>query len=284
MGCIEHPKRLTKFTTRIMNPAEQTLAENSHAVKIKTKCFYPPRIFTPEQKRRRKFTQKEWYKRKIITQDFKDRMRRNLTKWRSENPEQVKKTRRKWCQKNKIIRNQQSCIWRKNNPFSPQEKRRRINWNNEWALRNRSKVLGYKAAYNLRNPEKLAIYNHRRRAVLKSNSTPDQIKSADEKIRKMLSFEKTACAYCRGVFVTVSEMEIDHILALSRGGVHSATNILMACRRCNRSKHNKILFDEWTPPSLTYAHLYGLDRLDRNPASNGETIHLGIAAIATARW
>lgn len=48
------------------------------------------------------------------------------------------------------------------------------------------------------------------------------------------------CAYC---FETADKFEQDHIIPLSRGGQHILSNIVPACRRCNRSKHNK----SWKP-------------------------------------
>lgn len=37
---------------------------------------------------------------------------------------------------------------------------------------------------------------------------------------------------------------IDHLIALSRGGTDKATNIVISCRDCNESKHNKMTW-EW---------------------------------------
>lgn len=48
------------------------------------------------------------------------------------------------------------------------------------------------------------------------------------------------CVYC-GSF---DNIEIDHVLPISRGGVHSIGNLASACLRCNRSKGNKTVM-EW---------------------------------------
>ena len=42
-----------------------------------------------------------------------------------------------------------------------------------------------------------------------------------------------------------SHATIEHILPLSKGGTHTWDNVVLACRRCNISKHNKTS-DEWT--------------------------------------
>jgi len=50
------------------------------------------------------------------------------------------------------------------------------------------------------------------------------------------------CAYC-GTKPN-GQLDPDHVLALSRGGSNSATNLLPACRPCNRDKRDLTL-DEW---------------------------------------
>jgi len=49
------------------------------------------------------------------------------------------------------------------------------------------------------------------------------------------------CAYCgqRG-----KKLECDHIVPVSRGGSNDMANLTTACRKCNRSKRDKML-SEW---------------------------------------
>ncbi len=44
------------------------------------------------------------------------------------------------------------------------------------------------------------------------------------------------CAYCRRRF---TRLEQDHVTPLTRGGTHSAGNIVPACRSCNAAKGNR---------------------------------------------
>ena len=48
----------------------------------------------------------------------------------------------------------------------------------------------------------------------------------------------TACVYCG----FDGELEIEHIVPISRGGSHECSNIVLACRKCNASKHNYDVF------------------------------------------
>lgn len=36
-------------------------------------------------------------------------------------------------------------------------------------------------------------------------------------------------------------IEIDHVIPVSKGGKNIESNLVCACRRCNRKKHNKII-------------------------------------------
>ena len=44
------------------------------------------------------------------------------------------------------------------------------------------------------------------------------------------------CAYC-GCKITLKQMQVDHIVPLSRGGTDTTDNMYPACRSCNHYKH-----------------------------------------------
>ena len=71
--------------------------------------------------------------------------------------------------------------------------------------------------------------NHRRKA-LKLNAT---IGHVDEKAIYKLCGNR--CAYCG----STKNLSLDHIVALSKGGAHCESNLLVACRSCNSSKGTK---------------------------------------------
>jgi 5-methylcytosine-specific restriction endonuclease McrA len=50
-----------------------------------------------------------------------------------------------------------------------------------------------------------------------------------------------ACAYCG---VQPGRLTQDHVIPLSRGGIHSASNVVPACHRCNCSKQDSL---DWEP-------------------------------------
>lgn len=44
------------------------------------------------------------------------------------------------------------------------------------------------------------------------------------------------CAYCGEVFDKQRQPEIEHLIPLSRGGVHRVENVVPACGDCNKKK------------------------------------------------
>jgi hypothetical protein len=61
----------------------------------------------------------------------------------------------------------------------------------------------------------------------------------DEWVKILLEYNYK-CAYCGK---ESKNLEQDHVIPLSKGGLHTKENIVPACRSCNASKNNKILED-----------------------------------------
>lgn len=52
---------------------------------------------------------------------------------------------------------------------------------------------------------------------------------------------KYRCAYCK----SIKNLEIDHIIPLSRGGKEDEDNMQVLCKPCNRKKSNSVDFREF---------------------------------------
>jgi HNH endonuclease len=50
--------------------------------------------------------------------------------------------------------------------------------------------------------------------------------------------DRLVCAYCGGRFAE-SDLTVEHIVPVSRGGQHTWTNVVTACRSCNTRKGNR---------------------------------------------
>lgn len=65
--------------------------------------------------------------------------------------------------------------------------------------------------------------------------------SADGTVTRELCYELLRlkrCHYCQGA-TKRKDREIDHVVALANGGAHTACNLVMACKACNRAKRDK---------------------------------------------
>ncbi len=73
------------------------------------------------------------------------------------------------------------------------------------------------------------------RYAIKKNAFIEKVNPID-KYREQCG----VCYICNNKF-EFSQMELDHVVPLSRGGKHSNENTKMACSRCNRSKGAKLI-------------------------------------------
>lgn len=51
------------------------------------------------------------------------------------------------------------------------------------------------------------------------------------------------CCYCQ----RQRTLELEHIRPITKGGPHQMSNLSVACKSCNSSKGNRLLFKEWQP-------------------------------------
>ena len=76
-------------------------------------------------------------------------------------------------------------------------------------------------------------YNRKRRAIKKGATV---VVFTDDQLSQRMSVFNFNCAYCNGPFE-----HIDHVIPLSKGGLHCLSNLRPSCQSCNLSKHNKSL-------------------------------------------
>ena len=115
-----------------------------------------------------------------------------------------------------------------------------------YRLRNRARRAAYNATYRAANRERRAEYQ---RAWQKAN--PDKVRASalarwarrrdavnyvisDKDWRRLLA---GPCSFpgCIGL-----DIEVDHVIPLTRGGSHGVGNLQSLCRHHNRTKHNKL--------------------------------------------
>lgn len=112
----------------------------------------------------------------------------------------------------------------------------------KYYVEHREKKLAYKRAY-AQTPKGRAVKvasDHRRRAR-KTSSVPPGIHISGGIIQSLKSLGQT-CPICKRPYDTSSHRpSIDHILPLSRGGLHTPDNLATICLHCNLRKGARTL-------------------------------------------
>lgn len=112
-------------------------------------------------------------------------------------------------------------------------------------LENREKILDYQARYRAANKKKIAdrdrVYrqNHKLENTLSARARHAKRKGKVIK-EEITNWGKGICGICDGDLG--DKFEMDHILPISKGGEHKASNIQLAHRYCNRSKKDRVGF------------------------------------------
>lgn len=140
------------------------------------------------------------------------------------------KTRQWYFTRCKQCDAKKSAEYRKHHPDKTRELRRR--WEKKWRTERRE---DYRASRRRRyNPERAQrLWAERRQWLSSGDVTKEQLISIYESC-------EGRCAYC-GVVVTArftpnSPRGFDHVISRSKGGAHTAANIVVSCRHCNELK------------------------------------------------
>lgn len=124
-----------------------------------------------------------------------------------------------------------SCMHSIQKTYLEAHKQERSEYHAAWYIQNARAEVERVNRWNLQNPEKRIEYENRRRALKAQTS----IEKIDWK--SILKLYNYACAYCG----KPGKMTMDHVVPLSRGGTHTASNVVPACRSCNCRKHDRLL-------------------------------------------
>lgn len=135
--------------------------------------------------------------------------------------------KREWYQKNRQKEIERCKKYNKENPEVARDSMRR--------LRNREsdRMRKYTRDYRKNNPDKATAWDNNKRAKrrhqisISIGVTPDQWTGIKERY-------SNCCAYCGR---KSDRLQMDHIVPLSKGGLHEPGNICPACQFCNGSKN-----------------------------------------------
>ena len=103
---------------------------------------------------------------------------------------------------------------------------------------NSEKYLAQKKEYNTAHPNKNLACTHKARAE-KIGAKIGDTAAILIWLNGWRTEAPVACHYCKKVS-TGTDMEIDHVIPMSKGGPHDLSNLVVCCKPCNCSKYNKL--------------------------------------------
>lgn len=114
--------------------------------------------------------------------------------------------------------------WRKANPERAREAGKR------WARENADRVREYKREYRAANRDAIRALNNRRKAMHRAVEINDL--TSDEWV-EIIAAHDGRCVYCGE---KPERITMDHVVPISKGGNHTASNVVPACGPCNSAK------------------------------------------------
>lgn len=105
-------------------------------------------------------------------------------------------------------------------------------WRNEHPEEHRARATAWRKANPETHRRMMKNHNERRRAQQLGATIADFTQDQWERMKDAYDHR---CAYCGN---KMKRLEKDHIIPLSKGGNHTYTNIVPACRRCNAKKRD----------------------------------------------
>jgi 5-methylcytosine-specific restriction endonuclease McrA len=112
-------------------------------------------------------------------------------------------------------------------------------------LKNLDKQMAHSRQWQKDNKEAAkaikANWRHKNREVVKANKDKrNQLEKASNLPSKYIAeLRRKPCNYCGNYYE--GKMHIDHVIPISKGGLHTIENLVSSCATCNLSKSDKLL-------------------------------------------
>ena len=133
-----------------------------------------------------------------------------------------------WYMKNAEYAKSKIRQLRELDPESDRQKSRK------WAAQNRELARFRAREWARNNPDKRKLQHHKRRAIKRQNGVYLIL------AKEFRRLKKTECAVCG----SKTNLTIDHVVPLNRGGRHAIGNLQSLCGSCNSSKQDSFMI-EW---------------------------------------
>jgi hypothetical protein len=169
-----------------------------------------------------------------------EKSREYSLRWQQQNPDKKREADRHWYQSNSEKVCERSRQWRKDNADRLREYMR------SWHEANSEKVRESQSRYRLANRDKVREKKRRRYACKRAARRHALHPVTQQQIDVRFMLWGNRCAFC-GVNASHrrntrhERLTVDHVLALTKGGLDDAGNIIPACHACNSSKNNNLI-------------------------------------------
>jgi len=235
-----------------------------------------------------------------------EKNRQSALRWKKANPEKVAESRRAWDQQNPEKKSQHDRLYRERHYEQKRERDRRYRlanagkvreWMKRWQQANRDKVRRKNYQWRQRNLEKMREIRrkwreanpdrmrelHRRRNVLRRSARRRALSPVTRaQIDARFALWNNHCAFCAVDAIDprnrgYERLTVEHVLALNKGGLDEAANVIPSCHSCNSSKHDSPVEDWYRQqPWFTEARWRKIQR--HCPAAVVGQIPLALAA------
>src|SRR5258708_16498057 len=116
------------------------------------------------------------------------------------------------------------------------------NYARQWRQENPDKVEEQRKKWRKEHPDRTLELNRVGQRARRARERNARGTHTVQDIQSQYERQKGRCYYCKCTLP--KQYHVDHVIPLSRGGSNDPSNLVIACRRCNESKHNKLLH-EW---------------------------------------
>lgn len=149
-------------------------------------------------------------------EQYPEKVRSATISWRNRNLEKVKATKQRHYAENKEY-------YRKKH--------------DRWYAVNRDRSIQRSRAYFRTEEGKI-------RNRLNANKHRAVARRGDVTIEELTALmqRQTRCAYCKKKFTNKLPATVDHVVPLSKGGLHTISNLVLACKPCNSRKHANMIY------------------------------------------
>lgn len=109
--------------------------------------------------------------------------------------------------------------------------------------KNKKKISIYSKKYSKQNRSKILQYRRTKKGKISSINSQHkrrtELKQGDVTTNQLLELQQNAkvCYWCE-CSLKNNQTHIDHYIPLSKGGLHTISNLVVTCSKCNLKKHN----------------------------------------------